>query len=320
MANNVNAFVPEYYSQKLLRESKEMTDFKNNMTNNDWEGEIKSAGDTVHISTPDLSSITIGEGVVPDTSNVYPKQLTLTIDKSKSFQFKFNDIEQAQSQFNMMDGYMSSANELMMIEVNKELEEAVLKDAEIPQIGYGSGAAASVSGSNALTFNAATVNTVFNRLKRTLQENKALSPSGFYTFKGNKEQSLQLAPVVTISPALFEELVNSTVLTHPTVQGDDILYKGVVGQIAGMKIFVDTLLSNISANDGTKYYVANEDARQYVVIAGTKMGITFAEQYNKVEKLRDPQTFADIGRALYLYGYKVTNPKSLVKGTIKYSA
>lgn len=40
MANNVNAFVPEIYSQKLLKESKEMTDFKNNMTNNDWEGNL----------------------------------------------------------------------------------------------------------------------------------------------------------------------------------------------------------------------------------------------------------------------------------------
>ena len=111
MANNVNAFVPEIYSQRLLKESKEMTDFKNNMTNNDWEGEIKSAGDTVHICTPDLANIVIGEGVVPDTTSVYPKSITLTIDKSKSFQFKFNDIEQAQSQFNMMEGYMSSANE-----------------------------------------------------------------------------------------------------------------------------------------------------------------------------------------------------------------
>ena len=51
MANNIIAFVPEIYSQKLLKESKEMTDFKNNMTNSDWEGEIKSAGDTVHIVT-----------------------------------------------------------------------------------------------------------------------------------------------------------------------------------------------------------------------------------------------------------------------------
>ena len=306
MANNVNAFVPEIYSQKLLKESKEMTDFKNNMTNNDWEGEIKSAGDTVHICTPDLSNITIGEGVVPDTCDVYPKSMTLTIDKSKSFQFKFNDIEQAQSQFNMMEGYMSSANELMMIEVNRELEVAVLNDANVPNVGTTASPFACTS---------ATINTAFNRIKRILQGNKALSPSGFYTFKGNKEQALQLAPIVTISPALFEELVNSTVLTHPTAQGDDILYKGVVGQIAGMKIFVDTLLSGITSADDATYY-ADEDNKKYVAIAGTKMGITFAEQYNKVEKLRDPQTFADIGRALYLYGYKITNPKSLVKAII----
>lgn len=306
MANNVNAFVPEFYSQKLLKESKEMTDFKNNMTNSDWEGEIKSAGDTVHICTPDASNIVIGEGVVPEVNDVYPKSMTLTIDKTKSFQFKFNDIEQAQSQFNMMEGYMSIANERMMIEVNKELELEVLNNAEVPNVG-----------TNAAGFQAtsATINTFFNRLKKTLMANKALSPAGFYTFKGNKEQALQLNAVVTIGTGLFEQLVNSTQLTHPTVQGDDILYKGVVGQIAGMQIFVDTLLDGIKQTECANHY-ADEDGKKFIAIAGTKMGITFAEQYNKVEKLRDPQTFADIGRALYLYGYKITNPKSLVKGTV----
>ena len=306
MANNVNAFVPEFYSQKLLKESKEMTDFKNNMTNSDWEGEIKSAGDTVHICTPDASNIVIGEGVVPEVNDVYPKSMTLTIDKTKSFQFKFNDIEQAQSQFNMMEGYMSIANEMMMIEVNKELELEVLNNAEVPNVG-----------TNATGFQAtsATINTFFNRLKKTLMANKALSPAGFYTFKGNKEQALQLNAVVTIGTGLFEQLVNSTQLTHPTVQGDDILYKGVVGQIAGMQIFVDTLLDGIKQTECANHY-ADEAGKKFIAIAGTKMGITFAEQYNKVEKLRDPQTFADIGRALYLYGYKITNPKSLVKGTV----
>ena len=306
MANTVGAFIPEFYSKKLLKESKEMTDFKNNMTNSDWEGEIKSAGDTVHICTPDASNIVIGEGVVPEVNDVYPKTMTLTIDKTKSFQFKFNDIEQAQSQFNMMEGYMSIANERMMIEVNKELELEVLNNAEVPNVG-----------TNAAGFQAtsATINTFFNRLKKTLMANKALSPAGFYTFKGNKEQALQLNAVVTIGTGLFEQLVNSTQLTHPTVQGDDILYKGVVGQIAGMQIFVDTLLDGIKQTECANHY-ADEAGKKFIAIAGTKMGITFAEQYNKVEKLRDPQTFADIGRALYLYGYKITNPKSLVKGTV----
>ena len=306
MANNVNAFVPEFYSQKLLKESKEMTDFKNNMTNSDWEGEIKSAGDTVHICTPDASNIVIGEGVVPEVNDVYPKTMTLTIDKTKSFQFKFNDIEQAQSQFNMMEGYMSIANERMMVEVNKELELEVLNNAEVPNVGTNTAGFQATS---------ATINTFFNRLKKTLMANKALSPAGFYTFKGNKEQALQLNAVVTIGTGLFEQLVNSTQLTHPTVQGDDILYKGVVGQIAGMQIFVDTLLDGIKQTECANHY-ADEAGKKFIAIAGTKMGITFAEQYNKVEKLRDPQTFADIGRALYLYGYKITNPKSLVKGTV----
>ena len=276
------------------------------MTNSDWEGEIKSAGDTVHICTPDASNIVIGEGVVPEVNDVYPKTMTLTIDKTKSFQFKFNDIEQAQSQFNMMEGYMSIANERMMVEVNKELELEVLNNAEVPNVG-----------TNAAGFQAtsATINTFFNRLKKTLMANKALSPAGFYTFKGNKEQALQLNAVVTIGTGLFEQLVNSTQLTHPTVLGDDILYKGVVGQIAGMQIFVDTLLDGIKQTECANHY-ADEAGKKFIAIAGTKMGITFAEQYNKVEKLRDPQTFADIGRALYLYGYKITNPKSLVKGTV----
>jgi hypothetical protein len=309
MANNVKAFIPEIYSQKLLRESKEISDFKNNHCNNDWEGEIKNFGDTVRISTPNAEAVTIGTGVVPATSDVIPTQITMTIDKTRNFQFKFNDVEQAQSQFNLVEGYMSIGNQKMLDEVNLELEQHVVDQAlagNIPEVGT---PAAPI----ATTFD--DVNNVFNRIKRVLTQNKALSAAGFYTFKGNKEQALQLAPIVTISPALFEELVNSTVLTHPTVQGDDILYKGVVGQIAGMKIFVDTLLDTIKNEDGT--FSADEAQRSYVAIAGTKMGITFAEQYNKVEKLRDPQTFADIGRALYLYGFKITNPKSLVKGQVK---
>lgn len=298
MANNVSAFIPEVWSKKLLRESKEISDFKNNMTNRDWEGEIKNFGDTVRITTPNADSIVIGEGVVPDTSNVYPSQIVMTIDKTKNFQFKFNDVEQAQSQFNMVEGYMSLANQKMLDEVNLELEQAVVDAAEAGTVSK-IGTAASPT---ATTFD--TVNNVFNKIKKTLVANKALSASGFYTFKGNQEQALQLAPVVTMGPTMYEGLMNSNKLTHPTVAGDDILYKGVAGQIAGMKIFQDTNIEKVTAD--------NLAATANVVIAGTKMGITFAEQYSKVEKLRDPQTFSDIGRGLYLYGYKIVNPKSLV--------
>ena len=303
MANNVSAFIPEVWAKKLLRESKELTDFKNNMTNNDWEGEIKNFGDTVRITTPNASAVAIGTGIVPNTSDVYPDQIIMTIDKTKNFQFKFNDVEQAQSQFNMIEGYMAIGNQKMLDEVNLELEQAVVDAAvagDVPMVGT---AAAPI----ATTFD--NVNNVFNRIKRLLVQNKALSASGFYTFKGSQEQSLQLAPVVTMGPTMYEGLMNSNKLTHPTVAGDDILYKGIAGQIAGMKIFQDTNIEKVTA--------VGLDEGANVIIAGTKMGVTFAEQFSKVEKLRDPQTFADIGRALYLYGYKITNPKSLVVAFVK---
>ena len=303
MANNVSAFIPEVWAKKLLRESKELTDFKNNMTNNDWEGDIKNFGDTVRITTPNASAVAIGTGIVPNTSDVYPDQIIMTIDKTKNFQFKFNDVEQAQSQFNMIEGYMAIGNQKMLDEVNLELEQAVVDAAvagDVPMVGT---AAAPI----ATTFD--NVNNVFNRIKRLLVQNKALSASGFYTFKGSQEQSLQLAPVVTMGPTMYEGLMNSNKLTHPTVAGDDILYKGIAGQIAGMKIFQDTNIEKVTA--------VGLDEGANVIIAGTKMGVTFAEQFSKVEKLRDPQTFADIGRALYLYGYKITNPKSLVVAFVK---
>ena len=298
MANNVKAFIPEIYSQKLLRESKEISDFKNNHCNNDWEGEIKNFGDTVRISTPNAEAVTIGTGVVPATSDVIPSQIVMSIDKTRNFQFKFNDVEQAQSQFNLVEGYMSIGNQKMLDEVNLELEQHVVDQAlagNIPEVG--TPAAPIVT-----TFD--DVNNVFNRIKRVLTQNKALSAAGFYTFKGSKEQAVQLAPVITMGPVMYEGLMNSNKLTHPTVAGDEILYKGIAGQIAGLKIFQDTNIEKVT--------VAGLAQGAQVVIAGTKMAITFAEQYSKVEKIRDPQTFADIGRALYLYGYKVTNPKSLV--------
>ena len=304
MAQNISKFVPEIYSKKLLRDAKQLTDFKNIMCNFDWEGEIKNFGDTVRICSPNADLVQIGEGVTPTSTNVVPNQTTLVIDKTKNFQFYFNDIEQAQSQFKMMEGYMNIGLQKLSDEICYELQAAVLDDANVPAIG---------ASDSFVTVYYNNITNLMNKVKQTLVNNKALSSNGFYTFKGNQEESLQLEPAIIVPPLFFEQLLNSTKLTHPTVAGDDILYKGVAGMIAGMKIYQDTNMTRHTGYDVT----TSGSYGTFVLIAGTKMGITFAEQFNKVEKLRDPQSFADIGRALYLYGYKVINPKSLVKIYVK---
>lgn len=300
MGNNVTAFVPEVYSQKLASMEKKLTNFKNDFTNRNWEGEIKKFGDTVRISSPDPDNITIGEGVVATPSGATPTQLTLVIDKSKNFSFKFNDIEQAQSQFDMISGYNSVAMQKLEEAICLELQEEIFSNTDIETYG-------TVASPTAIT--TSTVYDFVVDLKVKLTEKSVLSSNGYYMFKGNNEDPKEVAPLLCVTPKVYGMFLKSTHLTHPTVAGDDILKSGQRQQIAGFDISQDTQLSNVTGATASKF----------PYVAGTKMGITFANQYTKVEKLRDPDSFADIVRGLELYGYKVVHPKSLIKGFVSIS-
>jgi len=295
MSNNVNAFVPEIWSQKLASQEKKMTNFLNNYANREWEGEIKGFGDTVRISAPDPDSIVTGSGVVADVSSVTPTQKTLVINKSKNVGFKFNDIEQAQSQFNMIEGYLNLGLQKIQDEICLELQEAVFANTNVETYG---------TTSSAIAVTASTVYDFVVDVKIKLTEKGVLNAEGYYLFKGNKEDAKQLAPMLTVSPKLYGTFLKSTHLTHPTVAGDDILQSGQRKQIAGFEIYPDTQISSVTG----------ATTSLFPYIAGTKMGITFANQFDKVEKLRDPDSFADIVRALELYGYEIIHPKSLIKG------
>lgn len=300
-ANNISNFVPEIWSKKLALVEKTMTNFINDFANREWEGEIKSFGDTVRISLPDPDNIILGSGIVADASAVSPTQKTLVIDKSRNVAFKFNDVEQAQSQFNLIEGYLGMGMQKMQDAISLELQQAVFDDANVTSMG------------TAAAPQAVTVDNVYDfvvDLKVALTERGVLSSEGYYTFKGASEESKQLKPLLCVTPKVYGMFLKSTHLTHPTVAGDDILKSGERKQIAGFEIIQDTNISNVT---GT---AAN--AQPY--ICGTKMGITFANQFDKVEALRDLDSFADIVRALQLYGYAIIQPKSLIKGFININA
>ncbi len=53
-------------------------------------------------------------------------------------------------------------------------------------------------------------------------------------------------------------------------------------------------------------------------IAGQDDAVASAEQINKVENYRDPDSFADIVRGMHLYGRKILRPEALI--TARYNA
>ena len=55
-----------------------------------------------------------------------------------------------------------------------------------------------------------------------------------------------------------------------------------------------------------------------VVVAGQDDAVASAEQINKVENYRDPDSFADIVRGMHLYGRKILRPEALL--TVRYNA
>jgi hypothetical protein len=54
------------------------------------------------------------------------------------------------------------------------------------------------------------------------------------------------------------------------------------------------------------------------VLAGQDEAVASAEQINKVENYRDPDSFADIVRGMHLYGRKILRPEALI--TARYNA
>jgi hypothetical protein len=72
--------------------------------------------------------------------------------------------------------------------------------------------------------------------------------------------------------------------------------------------------------DGLTIYVSHNlyvSSSKYSLVAGTKMGLTFASQMTNMESLRSESTFGTIIRGLQVYGYKVVKPEALAVGYVR---
>jgi hypothetical protein len=62
----------------------------------------------------------------------------------------------------------------------------------------------------------------------------------------------------------------------------------------------------------------NVSSGKYSLIAGTKMGFTFASQMTNMETIRSESTFGNIVRGLQVYGYKVVKPEALAQAVVQF--
>jgi len=90
-----------------------------------------------------------------------------------------------------------------------------------------------------------------------------------------------------------------------------------ISNFHGFRVYSSSNLPSLGTGPGTTG-TANQLTNFGVIVAGHDSAVATAEQINKTETYRDPDSFADIVRGMHLYGRKILRPEAIV--TARYNA
>ena len=337
-------FSPIIYSKQVqlaFRKSSTVED----ITNNDYFGEIAQMGDTVKIiKEPEISVQAYTRGSQITAQDLDDEDFSLTIDKSNYFAFKIDDIEEAHSHVN----FMQMATDRAGYRLRDQYDQEVL--------GYISGYKQS-----SLHTAAGTVNDQVNGTKAVdtagsdeLLASMKLDSTDFGVTGNGAGKAVDIIPrlpgqsaidTASVSPLqvlarmarLLDQqfvdtqgrwLVIDPVFAETLKDEDSRLFNAdfggqtgglqnglAINNLHGFRVYVSNNLPSV----GTGPAVASttpQSTNYGVIVAGHDSAIATAQQINKTETYRDPDSFADIVRGMHLYGRKILRPEGIV--TVRY--
>lgn len=334
------------YSKKVQLAFRKAT-IVGDITNSDYFGEISSQGDTVRIiKEPEISVSAYARGTQVQAQDLQDADFSLVIDKANYFAFKIDDIEEAHSHVNFMDlatnraayrladqhdqevlgylsGYKQSALHLDADTVNDQVNgtkaittagsDELLSSMKLIKSSFGNITTASAAdhsipvaarlpGATALPTAYASPVMLINRMARLLDQQNV--------DKANRW--------LVIDSVMMEVLMDEDSRFLNADYGDSgSLRNGLVlPKWNGFRVYVSNNLPSVGTGPGT-VGTANQNANYGVIVAGHDSAVATAEQINKTETYRDPDSFADIIRGMHLYGRKILRPEALV--TAKYN-
>ena len=85
----------------------------------------------------------------------------------------------------------------------------------------------------------------------------------------------------------------------------------------GFRVYTSSNLPSVGSGSGNTGN-SNQNTDYSVIVAGHDSAVATAEQINKTETYRDPDSFADICRGMHLFGRKILRPEGIV--TAKFNA
>jgi hypothetical protein len=291
-------FVPEIWSGKLQVKFYKST-VLGEITNNDWEGEIKDQGDKVNIRT--IPTITISDytkGMNLTAQVPISTPITLSIDYGKYFNVVVDDIDATQADVKMMDMFTNDASQQMKIGIDglvlTQLSTGGASTTPLAAALNQGNSAGAISGNIPLGVTATPITmTKATVLDTILNMGQALD-----------EQNTPEDGRWLIIPAWMGALIKNSDLKQAYLTGDStsILRNGKLGMIDRFTVYVSNNLYTASAKT--------------TILAGTRDAVSFASQITNVETLRSQSTFGNILRGLNVFGFKVVKPEALVAAVV----
>lgn len=294
-ANFSGNFIPEIWSGKLIEHFYDATVLAA-ISNTDYEGEIKAHGDTVNIrTTPEVTIRTYVKGQTLTVENPDSPKIQLLIDKGEYFACIEDDVDKVQTDIKMMDMWSKDASERLKIKIDQRVLTDLLPDIHASNKGGTAGAITAGfdlgTTGTPLALAAADVVDFIVDVGTVLDEANAPEAGRFM-----------------VIPAKMAGLIKKSELKDASLSGDgtSMSRNGKLGMVDRFTLYVS---HNLKVESGGKFHV----------IAGHKMGFTFASQMTNMETLRAQSTFGNIVRGLQVYGYKVCKPEALATAVITMS-
>lgn len=328
-------FSPTIFSKKVQTSFRKESVIED-ITNNDYFGEISAYGDSVRIiKEPEVSVRPYARGTQLTSQELLDSDFTLIVDRANSFQFRVDDIETSQSHVNWSElasnraAYrLKDAHELDVLGYLAGFEQNSLGVWTARSTSVGTKADASAGADELLAKNkltrgsfGATTNPTYsivtgltgtydatplqimNRMSRRLdQENVAKDGRWFVA-----------------DPIFFEMLQdeNSKLINNDYSANQDaggILRNGKVtsGMIRGFRVYVSNNVPFVGTGPET-VTAGGSNANYGILLAGHDSAVATATQIMKTEKFRDPDSFGDVVRGLQVYGRKILRPEALIQ-------
>jgi hypothetical protein len=263
------------------------------ISNTDYEGEIKAHGDTVNIrTTPELTIRDYEKGMTLTVENPDKQKIQLLIDKGEYFAAVEDDVDKVQSDIVLMDTWSKDASERMKIKIDTRVLTDILPGISALNKGATAGR---ISGN----INLGTTGTPVAITKDNVLD--FIVDLGTVLDEANAPEASRFLVI----PAKMAGMIKKSDLQDASLSGDaqSIVRNGRLGMIDRFTVYIS---HNLNVASGGKFSV----------VAGHKMGLTFASQMTEMETIRSESTFGNIIRGLQVYGYKVVKPEALAQGIV----